>query len=147
MPAGPSRANCRPEQMQQRKQIRAEPNLLDHLVGVQQHRLRDGQPHRFRGLEVDYKLEFGWRLHRQLGGLLALEDAINIDRASILSRDSCEGLGRGGGAAMENRGPFDRSFSLAVEAFIDFFLPRLRNPARPTVLPTRALRDGYRRFP
>ena len=34
---------------------------------------------RLRGLEVDYQLEFGRRLHRQIGGLLALEDAIDVD--------------------------------------------------------------------
>jgi len=33
---------------------------------------------RFRGLEVDDQLVLGRRLHRQVGGLLALEDAIDI---------------------------------------------------------------------
>ena len=32
----------------------------------------------FRGLEVDHELIFGWRLHRQVGWLLGLEDAIDI---------------------------------------------------------------------
>jgi hypothetical protein len=33
---------------------------------------------RLRGLEVDHQLIFGRRLHRQVGRLLALEDAIDL---------------------------------------------------------------------
>ena len=40
---------------------------------------------RLRGLEVDHQLILGRRLHRQVGRLLALEDAINIaGRAAVL---------------------------------------------------------------
>ena len=37
------------------------------------------------GLEVDHQFELGRRLHRQVGGFLAFEDAIDIAcRASVL---------------------------------------------------------------
>ena len=36
---------------------------------------------RLRGLEVDHQLVLGRLLHRQIGRLLALEDAIDIDAA------------------------------------------------------------------
>ena len=40
---------------------------------------------RLGGLEVDDKLVLGRRLHRQVGGLLALEDAVDIaGRAPVL---------------------------------------------------------------
>ena len=40
---------------------------------------------RLRGLEVDHQFVLGRRLHRQVGGLLALEDAIDVaGRAPVL---------------------------------------------------------------
>ena len=52
--------------------------LLDHLVGGCQQRFWDGEAERLDGLEVDHQLEFGWHLHREVGGLLALEDAVDV---------------------------------------------------------------------
>src|SRR5262245_5021476 len=51
---------------------------FDHLVGAGEHDRRDFQAKRLRGLEVDYQLELGWILHREIGRLLALEDAIDV---------------------------------------------------------------------
>src|SRR5262249_55376577 len=56
----------------------AVPRLLDHLVGAgEQHRwhLNAKCPSRF---EVDHQLEFGSRLHRQIGRLLAVENAMDV---------------------------------------------------------------------
>src|SRR5262245_29694816 len=54
--------------------------LLDDLVGRGKQRLRNGQADRLRGLEIDNQLILGRRLHRHVGWLLALEDAIDVTR-------------------------------------------------------------------
>ena len=51
---------------------------FEQFVGAGEYRRRNCEAQCFRGLEVDHELVFGWRLHRQVGGLLALEDAIDI---------------------------------------------------------------------
>jgi hypothetical protein len=53
-------------------------SLLDHLIGATLHGLWHGNAERLGGLEVDRKLEFGRRLHRQVSRFLALEDAVDI---------------------------------------------------------------------
>src|SRR5437867_13115446 len=50
---------------------------LDHLVCAQQQRLRDREPERLGGLEVDHELELGRLFHRKLTGLRALEDLVD----------------------------------------------------------------------
>ena len=53
-------------------------SLFDHLVGCGEQRLRNGQSEHLCGLEIDNQFVLGRRLHRQIGWLLALEDAIDI---------------------------------------------------------------------
>ena len=46
---------------------------------------RHVEAERLGGLEVDQQFVLCWRLHRQIGGLLTLEDAVNIaGRSSVL---------------------------------------------------------------
>ena len=52
---------------------------FDHLVGTREQRFWQVEAECLRGLEVDHQLEFGGLLHRQVGWLLALEDAPDID--------------------------------------------------------------------
>jgi hypothetical protein len=53
-------------------------SLFDHLVGAGEHGSRKVEPERFGSLEIDHQFVLGGRLHWQVGGLLALEDAIDI---------------------------------------------------------------------
>src|SRR4029077_13098998 len=52
---------------------------LDHLVGPLQERGRDRQPEGLGGLEVDEQVVLGGLLDRQIAGLCALEDLVDID--------------------------------------------------------------------
>ena len=54
------------------------PLLFDHLIGALQERLRDGEAERLGGLEIDDQLEFRRWLDRQIAGLGALENTIDI---------------------------------------------------------------------
>jgi hypothetical protein len=52
--------------------------LLNHLVNPSEQRGWHCEAERLRGLEIDHQLVFGRRLHRQIGWLLALEDAVDV---------------------------------------------------------------------
>ena len=54
---------------------------FDDFVGPREQRLRDGKAERLRGLEVDYQLEPGRLLCRQIGRLGALEDLVHEHRS------------------------------------------------------------------
>ena len=52
--------------------------LFDHLVGAKQDPLRHVEAERLGGLEVHDHFEFCRKLHRQIAGFLAAQDAIDI---------------------------------------------------------------------
>jgi hypothetical protein len=56
-------------------------NSFDHLVGASEQRDRQRvQAERLGGFQIDDQVELGRVLHRQIGRLLALEDAVDIGR-------------------------------------------------------------------
>jgi hypothetical protein len=57
-------------------------DLLDYLVGACEHHRRHVEAQSLRGFEINHEFVFRWRLHRQVGRLLALEDAIDITRGA-----------------------------------------------------------------
>src|SRR5262249_54873300 len=57
--------------------------LFDQLVGAAAQRERHSQAERLGGLQVDDQLDLRGLLHRQVGGLLALEDATGVDAGQV----------------------------------------------------------------
>src|SRR5438094_7546792 len=53
--------------------------LLDHVVCLEEKRLRNGEAEGFRSLEVDDQLELRRLLDGQVAGLGALEDLVHVD--------------------------------------------------------------------
>ena len=51
--------------------------LLDHLIRPLEQRWRDRQAEGLGGLEVDYQLQFGWLLNRDVSGLGTHQDLVN----------------------------------------------------------------------
>jgi hypothetical protein len=52
--------------------------LFDHLVGADKQRGRHSEAKRFGSLQVDHQIEFGRLLYRQIGGLGAFENPVNV---------------------------------------------------------------------
>ena len=70
--------------------------LFDYLVGAGEQRRRHRDTKRLRSLQIYHQLVLGRRLHRQVGGLLAFEDAIDVadgsDDAALLQYVRLPGL-------------------------------------------------------
>src|SRR5688572_10886197 len=61
---------------------------LDHLIGSQQHRLRDRHAERACDLLIDHELELRRLLNRQIGGLRAFQNTVHVLRR--LEEGVCE---------------------------------------------------------
>src|SRR5438132_7944920 len=80
---------------------------FDHLVGSSKKRVRHGQAKRLGGLDVDGQLELGRLLDREVGGLLALEVAIDIGCGAAEQIGSLNSVGAQASAADELRNRID----------------------------------------
>src|SRR5262245_34788432 len=58
--------------------IRSKAALFDHRVGAGEERWWHVKTERLSCFQIDHQLVLGRRLHRQVGGLLALEDAVDV---------------------------------------------------------------------
>src|SRR5262245_45439722 len=90
------------------------PQLFDHLIGAGKQCRRQLEALRLGGLEVDHQLVLVGRLHRQVGRLLVLEDAIDIAGSAAelvdhVGRVGDEAAGRNEGAVgVDRREPMPR---------------------------------------
>src|SRR6266545_781710 len=70
--------NRRPRRAARWRKSNENVRSLNNLIRAQQHHLRDRQPERLRGLEVDDQLELLRLLDRQVAGFRTFEDAIDV---------------------------------------------------------------------
>ena len=67
---------------------------LDYRVGTREQRRGYVEAERLGGREIDHQLVLGWRLHRQVGRLLALEDAVDVAGRAAVLVDEIRSVGR-----------------------------------------------------
>src|SRR5471030_2394853 len=72
---------------------RSKKALFDHLVGLRKQRWGDREAERLGGLEVDHQFVLGRHLHWKVGGLLALEDAIDVAGRTPVLVDKISAIG------------------------------------------------------
>src|ERR1700747_1292283 len=77
---------------------------FDHLIGAGEQRRRNFEAERLRALEIDHELVFCRRLHRQLGRLLAFENAIHIRRGTPKINSSVNAVGQQAASFSEDTG-------------------------------------------
>ena len=67
--------------------------LLDHLVGAGEQHRRHIKAEGLGRSQIDHQFVFGRRLHRQVGRLLAFEDAIDVAGRTLVLVDKIRFVG------------------------------------------------------
>src|SRR5262249_59108055 len=81
---------------------------FDHLVGTREQAIRHREAERLRHLEIYDQLVLGRRLHRQVGWLLALEDAIDVASCSAAKVEVIRTIGDQAACGQEQAKQQDR---------------------------------------
>jgi hypothetical protein len=68
--------------------------LLDHVVRAPQHRRRDREPERLRGLQIDDQLELRWLFDGEVGRLGASENLVHVDCGAPLEPPDVRPIGQ-----------------------------------------------------
>src|SRR5438093_4579117 len=74
--------------------VEVSPALFDRFIGACQERYRRIKSERLRGLEVDDELEFIRKLDRQIAGLFALKDSIDVGCGASVELADIDTIGR-----------------------------------------------------
>src|SRR5262249_59591512 len=82
---------------------------FDRLVGAADERQRNREAERLCGLEIDDQLHFGGLLDRQIGGLLALENAAGVDGSQTIHV--------GGARSVAHQAAVEREFPLMEDSW------------------------------
>ena len=78
--------------------------LFDHLIGAGEQHWRHFKAECLRRLEIDRQVVLGGRLHRQVGRLLALEDAVDVAGRAFCPSAGADGTtGRAAAPAARRR--------------------------------------------
>ena len=89
------------------------------------------RPSAFRGLEIDHQLVLGRRLHRQVGWLLALEDAIDVAGRAPVLVDNIRPVGDQAAAGDEETFAVDRGQLVPGRQRDDQFAMNVSRPRSP----------------
>src|SRR5262245_52601569 len=106
------------------------PQLLDHFIGDRENAWRQSEAKRLGNLQIDDEFIFGGSLHRQVGGLLAFEDAIDVARSAPVWVGGVGAIEAQSAASYIDPERIDRRQAIASRESNDQLAMQTREPAR-----------------